>query len=294
MKIDCPFCHKKLNSIMSHLKVHKISVSDFAKEHPDFKMVSESTKKKCSKTCINNDVGKQNKGVIRSEDFKNKLSQKMFGENNPFFGKKHSKKTKAQMSKNHADFVGDKNPFKKSYLSASDEYRDEHRKRMAKQWEDVKKDPKKYKKICESNSARTAMLHIDGKLTSYGKGHRHGTFISKKQNKNIFYRSSYELDFLKICEMDDVVLTFDKVNFRIPYKDKSGFVKNYIPDFFVNEKFVVEIKPLSLLKYSHNPYKMKYAKIFCRKMGLSYVVFTKRELGDMLKNGRIECDLSVY
>jgi hypothetical protein len=33
---------------------------------------------------------------------------------NPFKGKKHTEETKAKMRKNHADFSGDKNPFKKA------------------------------------------------------------------------------------------------------------------------------------------------------------------------------------
>jgi hypothetical protein len=42
------------------------------------------------------------------------MSEKFNGENNPFYGKKHTEDTRKKMSMNHADFFGDKNPFKKS------------------------------------------------------------------------------------------------------------------------------------------------------------------------------------
>lgn len=51
---------------------------------------------------------------FRSEEHKKKLSKINSGEGNPMFGKKHSKKTKEKMSinisKNHADFSGEKHP----------------------------------------------------------------------------------------------------------------------------------------------------------------------------------------
>jgi hypothetical protein len=47
-----------------------------------------------------------------SDERKKQSKGKFAKEKNPFFGKKHSKITKEKMSKNHADFTGDKNPFK--------------------------------------------------------------------------------------------------------------------------------------------------------------------------------------
>jgi hypothetical protein len=47
-----------------------------------------------------------------SQEQKDLRSKKFKGKGNPFYGKKHTNKTKQQMSDNHADFTGDKNPFK--------------------------------------------------------------------------------------------------------------------------------------------------------------------------------------
>lgn len=294
MKIQCPFCKKKFNSIMSHLKVHKISVGNFIEKYPNFKMVSDRTKKICSKTCIKNGVGKQNKGIKRSKGYKKFISKKFSGKGNPFFGKKHSAKTKAKMSRNHADFCGEKNPFKKWYWNQPEDTRNKYKKLCAEKWIVIKNNPKKYQELCERDSERTAILHMDGKCKSYGRGHKHGHFFSKKQNKKLFYRSSYELDFLKICEVDGDIKSFDNAKLRIPYKDKNGFTKNYIPDFVVNNKFIIETKPISLMNYSSNPLKMKYAKDFCKQNNLSYVVFTKRELEIMTQERKVKYEYSVY
>lgn len=52
-------------------------------------------------------------GFKMSQKDKDLRSKSSLGKNNPFYGKKHTQKTKKLMSKNHADFSGDKNPFKK-------------------------------------------------------------------------------------------------------------------------------------------------------------------------------------
>lgn len=45
-----------------------------------------------------------------SEEKKRRLSEMFKGENNPFYGKKHSEKTRVKMSANHANFSGDNHP----------------------------------------------------------------------------------------------------------------------------------------------------------------------------------------
>lgn len=50
------------------------------------------------------------KGRKLSQEVKDKLSQLNSGENNNFYGKKHSKKTKAKMRQNHSDFSLGKHP----------------------------------------------------------------------------------------------------------------------------------------------------------------------------------------
>jgi hypothetical protein len=54
------------------------------------------------------------------ESRKKKHSERMSGDNNPFYGKTHTDSTREQMSKNHADFTGDKNPLKNACIKNPD------------------------------------------------------------------------------------------------------------------------------------------------------------------------------
>lgn len=71
------------------------------------------------------------KGIPMSEEQKELRRQLFRGNRNPFYGKKHSDETKQLMSEHHADFNGEKNPFKKSL---NDEKVKVHKKRCQKIW----------------------------------------------------------------------------------------------------------------------------------------------------------------
>lgn len=71
--------------------------------------IRNSKRKFCSRACAQSYNGENNKGKTRSLEFKNKMSQNFQGENNPFFKKKHSKKTIKKMSKSS---MWDKSRFK--------------------------------------------------------------------------------------------------------------------------------------------------------------------------------------
>ena len=62
---------------------------------------SEETRKK---------ISDKHKGSRHTDEWKEKMSERNSGENNPFYGKGHSQDTKTKMSKNHADFSGKNHP----------------------------------------------------------------------------------------------------------------------------------------------------------------------------------------
>lgn len=85
------------------------------KDSPSYgKVISQETRMKISKA---------NTGKHPSEETRKKMSLAksgekhpmygMFGDKNPFYGKKHSNETKKKMSKNHSDYSGEKNPQSK-------------------------------------------------------------------------------------------------------------------------------------------------------------------------------------
>jgi hypothetical protein len=98
------------------------------------------------------------KGFKQTEEFKALLRQKFSGEGNPFYGKEHSATTKKKMSDNHADFSGDKNPFKNSLAKPENSTR--HKQRCQATWDNRDEE---YRKEF-------------GRKTWTGHGEIHGTF----------------------------------------------------------------------------------------------------------------------
>jgi hypothetical protein len=289
--VICPICSEKFKSLMSHIVGgHRLSLSYFLKKYPKQKLVSESTKNKASKICIKVGTGRK-RGFKSSDKTRHKISLATKGKNNPFYGKTHTLSTRRKMSKNHADFTGDKNPLVKS-LKGNVEKLKIYKKECVKRWTKIKKNKKKFKAICEANSKRVAALHISNKLKSYGKGHRHGRFYSKKQKAVLHYRSSYELRFLRLCENGNIK-SFINCKKIIAYKDLERKNKSYIPDFQIS-KMIIEIKPKSLLNFSNNRYKFRAGKRYCIKNSMAYILITEKELDFLEKSANILNNLKKF
>lgn len=108
--------------------------------------------------------------------------------------------------------------------------------------------------------------------TSVPKGYKSGYF------NGVFYRSSYELIFLKQCfERNIKVESAETKEWRIPYHDASGRKRFYYPDFFLPYyKVIVEIKPVTMLHVNNNMLKL-HAAFTSNKAG-NFAVITEEEL----------------
>ena len=71
--------------------------------------ITDETKRKISET-------KKSQNRHMSEEMKKKLSILYSGENNPFFGRKHTEETKEKMRKNHKNFSGGNSPHAKKVI----------------------------------------------------------------------------------------------------------------------------------------------------------------------------------
>lgn len=127
----------------------------------------------------------------------------------------------------------------------------------------------------------------------------------KGDPSNIIYRSSWELKFMKWCDMRPDVLEWQSEEFFIPYKHPiDGKMHRYFPDFYVkvrtkkgnNEVWVVEVKPFAQTQepkkpssttkryinevktYAINTYKWKYARKWCADRGYKFIILTENEL----------------
>lgn len=290
--VICPLCNEKFKSLMSHIiKTHKVSIDRIKQNYPGTQFVSQDSKKNASDSCKKAGCGKWKKGSKMSEKQKKKLSKRNRGKGNPFFGKKHSAKTKEKMKKNHADFAGDKNPFniwaknpknKEDWLNAL---------RKANKNRKDKCDDK-YIKMCEERSKMAAKLHIERKLISYGRGHKNGYFNSKRQKIKIYYRSSYEERFLQVCENISSI-KLKPCNLYIPYKTTKGIIHSYIPDFILNDQVIIEIKPKRMLNYGNNKLKHMAGKEYCEKNGFKYLILTEDEIEILEEDNQCLIDILI-
>ena len=69
---------------------------------------------------------------------------------------------------------------------------------------------------------------------------------------NVIYRSSWELKFLKYCDLNDNVLEFGSEEVIVPYMSPlDNRIHRYFPDFYIKvrekngkiKKYLIEIKP---------------------------------------------------
>jgi hypothetical protein len=125
--------------------------------------------------------------------------------------------------------------------------------------------------------------------------------------KNIIYRSSWELRFMKYCDENSNVIEWGSEEFFIQYFDPTtDKVRKYFPDFIIKvkelsgkiKKYIIEVKPekqtqpptqsknkrkktyiTESLTYEKNIAKWKAATEFCEDNGLIFKIITEKELG---------------
>jgi len=260
---------------MSHVRVHELTVKEFREKFPGHSLVSDETRKKVSSTCKKRDVGKWMAGYKFSDDRKKKYSLMNSGVNNPFYGKRHSESARQSMCDNHADFTGDNNPLRRA-IKRDETVRDRlaiavkdgHRKLRTER-------PDDYDNWRENLSSSIADAHIAGKLQSHGRGHIQNWVMCG--DKRIFCRSSYEAVFVEWCAANHYDIR--PANIRVPYLI-DGLKRNYIPDFILDELFLIEIKPKSQTKTKRNLQKFAAGSEYAIAHGLIFVVLTEEFLNE--------------
>jgi len=143
------------------------------------------------------------------------------------------------------------------------------------------------------------------------KGVRKGYFIPKHPAKyvgdlkNIVYRSSWELDFMRFLDSNTSIIKWGSEIISIPYrKPTTGRIHKYYPDFWIKYKNkngeiiqeLIEVKPeketkqpttvgknkktqiYETLTYAINISKWKSAKLFCDKYGIKWRILTERNI----------------
>ena len=123
--------------------------------------------------------------------------------------------------------------------------------------------------------------------------------------RRIFYRSSWELMFMKYCDRENNVLEWGSEEIVIPYiSPVDGRIHRYFPDFYVRartrnggtQKFIIEVKPkiqcappkrpkrqtkryiTEVKTYGVNQAKWKAAREYCKDRRMEFLVLTEKEL----------------
>ena len=125
---------------------------------------------------------------------------------------------------------------------------------------------------------------------------------------NIVYRSSWELKFMRFCDLRDDVVQWQSEEIIVPYKSPiDGRYHRYFPDFLIKvrkkdgkeEVIMIEVKPYyqtqepkktdtgkltkryinEVKTYAINKYKWDAAIEYCKDRRWSFKILTENELG---------------
>lgn len=230
--------------------------------------LNERTCPECGKKLIYSNKAERN----RAEKNKRKCRDHQSGENNPFFGKKHSKETKNKLrelhiGKKHSEetkiLIGKISSGRKCSMSGKTLF-EFYSKKFGKEIaiEIVKK--RKEKSSLSSSGKNNPMY---GKPSPTGSGNGWSGWY-----KGWYFRSIRELTYM-ICVIERFKFKWENgetKKYKIQYVDWEGKTRNYFPDFIIDEKYMVECKPKKLHNSSNVLAKKKAAELFCKSNDLKY------------------------
>jgi hypothetical protein len=138
--------------------------------------------------------------------------------------------------------------------------------------------------IAEKVSLSRTNAILSGKIIYNNSIYKNGFFYSAKNNAKFYYRSSSELDFMKILESDKNVFTYRTEPFSIIYEFENK-KHRYIPDFLINNKDIVEIKADFMIQDNKTKCKSAAAIEFAKQNGYTYTIVKSSSIKRMIQIG---------
>ena len=192
-------------------------------------------------------------GKTRPEETREKLSESKLGKNNPMYGKNVYQIWLGKYGKKEADRL--MNAAKKKWSIAS-------------------------------SGANNPMY---GKPSPNGSGNGWSGWY-----KGWFFRSLRELSYvILVLEPQDAKwCACESTGIKIPYKSWDDKDRTYVPDFIVDDNYIIEIKPDKLRSSMTVRLKQAAAETYCQKRGWSYSiidpqVLSKKQIKDLRDSGKI-------
>lgn len=133
-------------------------------------------------------------------------------------------------------------------------------------------------------------IRDNGAFFNKGKRYKSGSFISRKMQRRISYRSAYEYTFYSYLESSDDVIKYITEPVKIQYIDIDGLIKYYIPDCLVlysdGRMELCEVKPSEMLKAMNVKLKARAAIKYIKETGTNmiYRFVTEKDLFKMSKD----------
>ncbi len=234
-------------------------------------MTKELIKYKCPK-CLNHEMISISAFYMRNhrKSVCRECNRKRLKENNPFKGKQHTKETMQRIAeKAKQRILTEEHKAKITAVLRKANFKTplyEHwTNKYGKQVADEKLAAMKAKHSQNNSGTGNPMY---GKPAPQGSGAGISGWY-----KNWFFRSLRELTYvLTVLEPNgDSWVCTEKKNYGIKYVF-NGKTKTYFPDFLINNKKIVEIKPLRLQTTANNLAKKEAAENFCVDNNLIYEI----------------------
>ena len=216
----------------------------------------------CSKSCANSGENNSMYGLTGEQSPRYDNSSWTYGKtvkDDPkiaALGRKISKKLKEKFANGEMSNAGESNPmYGKNHTAETKE------------------------RISTTRSERI----ING---DYASWFNKGVVHSKKMNKEMVFRSSWEEACINHFDNNDSVAAFEVEPVRILYEAEHGeYLRNYIPDFIVEyvdgKRLMIEIKPEYFVDAKINQAKFKAAREYCDKHNITFEVWTETKINDI-------------
>lgn len=193
---------------------------------------------------------------------------------NAFYGKKHTQKTKEILRKKRTSVPL---PPKQKQKAIENLKKYGNKRHFYEIWLEKygKEEADKRMLVTREKQSRSS----SGQNNSmYGRSPGHGAGAGwSGWYKGHFFRSLLELSVMLDLDADSKIwITAESQQFKIPYIDVNGKLKNYFPDFFVDNHILIECKPIKLQLTPINIIKKEALRLFCQNNGLLYLILDKK------------------